>query len=707
MSQTTFDRRGTNRFEDDIALQLSPGHGQARSSLPGRARDLSESGLCAALEGPAGEPGHAIDLTLHLPYPHQSFSVRAEIRWRRASNGRHVYGVQFTDMFNNHIVLQDYMTRHVAGAKNLPDRRLASRRAHVRPVDGAGEQRRSERRQPRPVRRMQWPSSLEQFLRQEEGALPAGRRGADHAAVPEYPLMVGGQPLRTENVEYFPFVEKAILDFKGTRHVVSQLKKGALPDNYKDVIVGKYYVGRPETNARAMEASHEASLAFRHLPLAKRQKILLDIHDLLVAEKKNLINLMVAEGHPVGLAEWEFVGMQAAFHPESIRFYTEEMLKEMGTRQGDSVFVARRPDGVVCVAPPKNAPCSIPIMAAFALLPGNAMLIKPPLRCPLSCTYLWQNIIHVAARANGAPPGVINTVIGHSETIMREWLESPLTNDIFFFGDSKMGLEIGVEAYRHGKKPILELSGNDFMVVWDDAPLDRAVDALVDGLRGSMQICMAPKKALVHPAVFDAFVERVVKAVQDRARVGLPSDPRTYLTPVTRIRECQVALHTALADGAHLLSGGRRLNHLGEPDANGAFFEATVVSIRDDDPLRYSCVAEENFFPLLPLIRMKGESSSPSDDVFNWTVNLLNRNNYALRTSVWTRSKRWASRFAEAVVNCGLLRINSPHVGFSTFLSPNGGGRRSGGPFGEMNYPWLKTSRLQGISIHWPEGSPR
>ena len=195
--------------------------------------------------------------------------------------------------------------------------------------------------------------------------------------------------------------------------------------------------------------------------------------------------------------------------------------------------------------------------------------------------------------------------------------------DIFFFGDSKIGLEIGVEAYRQGKKPILELAGNDFMVVWEDAPVEKAVQALLDGFQGSLQICMAPKKALIHPAIYDRFVECFVKEVQEKVKVGLPSNPQTYLTPVARIKEFYQVMEEATGMGAQLLCGGRRLNYRGELDPRGNFVEATVVSIEDDAPLRFRCVAEENFFPLMPLIRMKSHATATARQIFDWAVDVV------------------------------------------------------------------------------------
>ena len=119
---------------------------------------------------------------------------------------------------------------------------------------------------------------------------------------------------------------------------------------------------------------------------------------------------------------------------------------------------------------------------------------------------------------------------------MEEWLQSPFVNDVIYFGRSEQGLEIGNQIYAAGKKPVLELSGNDIMVVWKDADLEGAVGALMDAFLGSMQICMVPKAALIHHEVFERFKELFISRIGSM-KVGLPSDPETCLTPVMRIKE--------------------------------------------------------------------------------------------------------------------------------------------------------------------------
>jgi len=511
-----------------------------------------------------------------------------------------------------------------------------------------------------------------------------------------YPLLIDGEDVDTGRYDYFPFAEKSIIDLSGTLRVLRELRAGKFPSDWEKYVCARYCVATEETNRQAIRAAYKASQIYQHFPPSRRKKILDTVYQLLLEHREYIIGLMIAEGHPRKLAEWEFLGMEWAYKRETVDFYRSQIVSDVAHINGEDVYLARKPDGVVCVSPPRNAPCSNSLLAAFALLGGNTIIVKPPLRTPISTMFLWRHVIWEAARRNQAPPGTINIIVGNSAVFMEEWLSSPYVNDILFFGDSTEGLEIGTEAFRRGKKPILELSGNDMMIVWKDAELDGAIESLLDGFLGSMQICMVPKKALIHEEIYEQFEERFVNETK-RLRVGLPSDPETCLTPVVKMEECFSVLEDAKRLGAVLLCGGERVNHEGKPDPKGIFVTPAVLRVFETDQAsRMRCVVEENFFPVMPLIRVSG----PSDEViFNKMVDLVNSNAYGLRTSVWVRSEPYLYRFVKYLQKSGLLRVNTRHAGFSPCLSSHGGTGRSGGPYGEMNYVWQKTTHLQGIAI--------
>ncbi|KJJ84854.1 succinate-semialdehyde dehydrogenase [Candidatus Omnitrophus magneticus] len=517
-----------------------------------------------------------------------------------------------------------------------------------------------------------------------------------------YKLLIGGKDIDTGVYEYLPYADKAISDFKKTRRIILLLKQdrdaaSELGIDVDEYIFARYSAGDETSNKQAIEAAYKASQIFKHFPVSVRKNILNDIHKNLLEKKEELLKLFVIEGHPYKLAEWEFSGMEKVVEEDAVNFFKSALWGIAGITNEERAYISRRPDGVLCVCPPKNAAASNSMIAVLALLAGNTIIIKPPLHLPISTIYLWREIIWKAVKDNGGPDGVINIVLGNSKVIMDEWLASPFVNDVLFFGPSDKGLEMGQAIYSAGKKPILELSGSDFLVVWKDADLEKTVTALKDAFLGSTQICMVPKAALIHADVFKKFSGMFVDEVK-KMKVGLPSSPDTCLTPVLKIKEFYEFLDDALIKGAHVFHGGSRIDYNGEDKEDGAYITPTAIGIDygEGNIWDFKCVREENFFPLLPLICVSGKSD---EDIFNKIVNTINCNEYGLRVSVWVRSAFYLRRFVKFIDNSGLLRINSRHVGFSPFLSTHGGTRKTGGPYGEMNYIWQKTTHLQGITI--------
>ncbi len=520
--------------------------------------------------------------------------------------------------------------------------------------------------------------------------------------IPTFTLLINGEDLDTGKYEYFPYADKLIAEPKTTLKIIRQLKDGKIPPNYKNYIFARYCVGLEDTNAKAIKAAYEAFQIFKNFSLKKRKKIMTDIHTLLLENKEKLIELMIIEGHPRKVAEWEFSGMEKAYTKEALNLYHSQLIKKIGKNGNESFYWIRRPDGVVCLSPPKNASSSNSCLGGLAILAGNTIIVKPPLRMPLSTIYLWKNVINMSMVENGSPTGSINIVLGNSEKIMEKWLLSDYTDDIFYIGDSKKGLEIGARAYQSGKKPILELSGNDTMFIWKDAPLEKSVKSLLDGFMGSTQICMVPKKAVIHENIYEEFIKQFVAEVK-KLKIALPTDPDTILTPVSKILEFYDYLADAIQKGAKLLCGGERVDYKGLPSQEGNFITPAVISVEDDTKVKkMRLFNEEIFSPLIPLIKVSADTPNgkkKDDIIFEKMIDLANSEKYGLRFSVWTGSNIYIKKFMDSLHKSGLLRINSSHVGFSSYLSTHGGVKLSGGPFGEMNYVWQKTSTLQGVSI--------
>ncbi|MEU6063957.1 MULTISPECIES: aldehyde dehydrogenase family protein [Streptomyces] len=515
-----------------------------------------------------------------------------------------------------------------------------------------------------------------------------------------YPQYIDGKDVDGQRWTYVVRASAMLRDVDSAFNLKRGLELGRITEVTDDV-VARCAVGTVADSDSALEAARRASRVYRLLPQETRSRIVLDFNEALAARADEMIDILIAEGHPRRLAQWEVSGMLRGTDEATIRWY-ESQLHQCFEVEGKHLELVRKPDGVVCVNPPQNAAGSNSTMGVFALLAGNAIVVKAPRSSPLSVMFLFRDLLAPILERHGAPPGTLNVVCGNAGGILRSWVTSPLVDDILFFGDSDAGLKLGEECLKNGKKAVLELAGNDGFVVWRDADLEAAARALEECFYGSSQICMVPKYAVLHPEIADDFTELFVERVR-KLRPGFPEDPEILLSPVLKVDKFFDFIAEAREAGAELLCGGARVDVHGAPSTRGMFCEPTVVRVEGLARAGgLSLVREETFFPLIPLVVPE---AAPDDQLFDRVVEFLDDNVYGLRNSMWTGDPRLARRFADGVTNGGLLKVNDSHIGFNAILSTHGGTGRTGGPYGELNYAGLRTSHLQGVS--WGDGDPR
>jgi len=513
-----------------------------------------------------------------------------------------------------------------------------------------------------------------------------------------YPLHIGGVDCEGSGWTYVVKVDELIRDARGAFRVKRALELGQPIDPAQEaIVVGRCAVGTDEDNQRALEAAAAASRGFARIDVATRREMGLQFGELLAERAGELVEILVAEGHPRRVAERETEGMQHACRRENLDWALGQIDQRFEEAER-AMLLTRKPDGVVCINPPQNAPTANAALALMTMLAGNTIVVKAPKTAPLGVMYLLREIALPVLERFDAPPGAMNLVCGYSKQILRTWVESPLVDDIVFFGDSRAGIKLSHDCIARGKKPILELSGNDAFVVWRDADLDRAAATLTESFYGSSQICMVPKQAVLHPAIADEFTERFLSEVE-RIRPSYLDEPDAVLSPVLKMDRFFDYLSQARQCGAELLCGGERVGVDGAPSLDGLFLEPTVLRVVGLAGAReLHCVAEETFFPLLPLI-VADDSVAGDDELAELIVDWCNANPYGLRNSIWARDPNVIDAFATDLRNGGLLRFNDSHVGVAPYLATHGGTGLSGGPFGELHYPLFRASHLQGITF--------
>ncbi|MEV6689887.1 aldehyde dehydrogenase family protein [Micromonospora sp. NPDC051196] len=510
-----------------------------------------------------------------------------------------------------------------------------------------------------------------------------------------FPSYVAGKDVDSARHVYGISARAVLEDTFGALRLKRRLESGEPGDEDDPRIVGRCALADPQTVGQALAAAAAAQPEWGRTPLRTRLRLGEEIRRRLVATRDEFVELMVAEGRPLTPSHAEIDGLLHIFSEQTLSWCAELLHREF-SHGGRRIVLRRRPDGVVCVAPPQNAPHSNAIYGAAALLSGNTVVVRAPRSLPLGVMYAIREIIAPALDEIGAPPGTVNVVCG--PPMLTDWMASPHVDDIIYFGGSEKGLVFQNDCIAAGKKPILELAGNDCAVVWRDADLDVAVRALTEAFNASGQICNVPNQVVAHPAIADELLDRL-RVAAGQIRPGYPDDAGVELTPVLAREGFFAVLDEALAGGARLVCGGRQLEVDGTPSDTGYFVEPTVVRV---DGLARSrelaAVRAETFFPLLPVV--VPESGRSDDALLQDVLDFVNTNAYGLRNSFWSEDDAVVERFVAAVTNGGVIKVNDEsHAGFFPYLPSHGGTGLTGGVFGEASYMMIRTTHLQAVSL--------
>ncbi len=436
--------------------------------------------------------------------------------------------------------------------------------------------------------------------------------------------------------------------------------------------------------AKPAQVAEAFQIAYDHKPKLSRydrQKILMKTAELLVARKDEIARLITSESglclkdslYEVGRAFDVFsLAGQLCILDDSQTFSCD--LTPHGKQR--KIFTLREPLNAISAITPFNHPLN---MVAHKLAPAiatnNCVVLKPTEQTPMTALMLADTLYEA-----GLPPEMLSVVTGGPADIGDAMITDPRIDLITFTGSVRVGKYIAEKAGY--KRIVLELGGNDPLIVMEDADLDKAAELAVQGAtKNSGQRCTAVKRILVVEKIAEEFAALVL-AKAKKLRAGDPMDPATDVGTVINERSAtlfQNRVVDAVSKGAKLLHGN---------DRRGALFPPTVV-----DRVPYDCelVREETFGPAIPMIRVKD-----IDDA----IRVSNSTAYGLSSGVCTNRLDYITRFVNE------LRVGTVNIwevpGYRIEMSPFGGIKDSGLGYKEGVLEAMKSfTNVKTYSLPW------
>ena len=414
--------------------------------------------------------------------------------------------------------------------------------------------------------------------------------------------------------------------------------------------------GNSEDIDKAAKAAAEAFALWCDMPAAQRRRILIKVAEGIEARADEIA---LCECWDTGQA-YKFMSKAALRGAENFRYFADQVVQ---ARDGQHLksptlmnVTTRVPIGPVGVITPWNTPFMLSTWKiAPALAAGCTVVHKPAEASPITARLL----VEIAEEA-GLPPGVLNTVNGFGEGAGKALCEHPLIKAIAFVGESRTGSLITKQGADTLKRNHLELGGKNPVIVFEDADLDRALDAVIFMIYSiNGERCTSSSRLLIQDSVREEFEARLVERVNN-IKVGHPLDPATEIGPlVTEEHYNKVVSYfmTAREEGATIAAGGETV------DDKGYFVRPTLFTNANN---QMRIAQEEIFGPVLTSIPFATEEQA---------LQMANDVPYGLTAYVWTNDLTRALRFTDKL-EAGMIWVNSENV--RHLPTPFGGVKASG-----------------------------
>jgi aldehyde dehydrogenase (NAD+) len=439
-----------------------------------------------------------------------------------------------------------------------------------------------------------------------------------------------------------------------------------------------------------MSSAVAAAAAWRQVPAPKRGEAVRLLGEELRRHKTDLGTLVSLENGKIiaeGLGEvQEMIDICDFAVGQSRMLYGNTMHSE---RPQHRMYEQWHPLGVIGIISAFNFPVAVWAWnSCLAAICGNASVWKPSPKTPLTALAV-QQICNQVMQANGLPPIFQLFIDGGSELATR-FVDDRRVALVSFTGSTAVGRQVGERVAARLGKSLLELGGNNAIIVDETANLDLAVPAIVFGAIGTAgQRCTTTRRVLVHSSRIAELAQRLVHAY-GQVRIGDPLEPATLMGPLIdqgAVQRYQAAIAAAREVGGEVLYGDKVL------PGSGNFVEPTIIRARND----WEIVQTETFGPVLYLIPI---------DSLEEAIALQNTSAHGLSSAIFTDRLQNAEAFLSAVgSDCGIANVNLGTSG-AEIGGAFGGEKDTGGGRESGSDAWKAYMRRQTNTVNWSRELP-
>ena len=455
-------------------------------------------------------------------------------------------------------------------------------------------------------------------------------------------------------------------------------------------LIGRVYGASADDYERVISTAAQVFEEWRKVPAPRRGEAVRLCTEALRRNKDalgSLVSLEMGKIKPEGDGEvQEMIDIGDFALGQSRMLYGLSMHSE---RARHRMYEQWHPLGIVGVISSFNFPVAVWAWNAFiSAICGNTTVWKPSSKCPLCCVAV-QNICNAALEEGGFPP-IFLSFMASGHDLANRFVEDDRVKLISFTGSTWVGRNVGKRVAERFGRSILELGGNNAIILDETSDLALAIPAIVFGAVGTAgQRCTTTRRLFVPESSLDAVTGKLVAAYR-QVRIGDPLEAKTLMGPLVdekAVQDYEAAIAAARKEGGEVLTGGKRI------DRPGYFVEPTIIKARNE----WEIVQTETFVPILYVIPYNGIEEA---------IRMHNDVPQGLSSAIFTSDIRNSELFLSAEgSDCGIANVNIGTSG-AEIGGAFGGEKETGGGRESGSDAWKAYMRRQTNTINWGKDLP-